>query len=436
MVPVRFIEDALKNLEDFHNIEDADAKTLENFSGIPQLWRHVNYIGEQKADTEMVNSVIGNCEGQFAEIKTAFAVKFLQDISEEDKKRLEDLERKIIDLKNVVNNELRIIENITGNSDSLRAAKGELADQVEDIKRQAVRNAKEKIDNIIKNAPLEDSDVKQIQAEKRNANMDKLMESLGNQVTSINSDSSFRLVKLIQSEGTNFSKKVEEVLQNAQKNINKETERVKKSIGGDNVAANMIQAFTLPQFPISLKKLYSSFKMDSGGTLEELSSIAKNSNRIETETRTRREKRDADGFWEHVKFWNTYYKDVNYDVDVAKADAKIFKANIKGLLKDQIVEAIDNSHEEMKSDVKQKITDIYMDVQKQCKEIGKNYQNILERFEDDIHAAKDETSEHKKAIEHDIKILIEIENHMKPFFDLWNKIKPGDKKCLLPQNTD
>ena len=50
MIFSRFMEEALKNLEDFHNIEDADAKTVKNFSGIPQLLRYINHIGELKAD--------------------------------------------------------------------------------------------------------------------------------------------------------------------------------------------------------------------------------------------------------------------------------------------------------------------------------------------------------------------------------------------------
>ena len=41
----RFLQDALGNLEDFCNIEEPDAKTLENFSGIPQLLKYVKYVG-------------------------------------------------------------------------------------------------------------------------------------------------------------------------------------------------------------------------------------------------------------------------------------------------------------------------------------------------------------------------------------------------------
>ena len=427
-----FVKNIIGWLEDFHNIDEPDARTLENFSGIPQLWRHVKYIGEQKVDTEIVDSVIGKCERQFATIRNALLVTGLQNLSEEDKKRLEDLERKIIDLSNTVSNAMSDIENITGNSDSLRAAKGELADQVEDIKRQAVRNAKQRSIGIIKNATLTDSDVEEMQAGKRNANMDSLMESLGKLFKNTNTDSSERLVKLIQSEGRTFSRKVETAIQEAQQKIIDETERVKNSVGGDNVAANMIQAFTLPQFPVSLNKLSSSFKLDSSVTSAEISDIANRSKRIEKEDRDRKEtrRREAEGAWETFRSWfgKEYYEEVtvHYSVDVAKADAKTFKANIQHVFQDQIVEAVESAHEEMKSDVKQKITDIYKDVQNQCKEIGQNYQNIFGKFKDDIDAAKDETSAHKKAIEHDINVLVDIEKNITPFFETWKKILYGE----------
>ena len=340
------------------------------------------------------------------------------------------MERKIIDLSNTVSNAMSGIENITGNSDSLRLAKYDVAEEADSIKAQSVKDAKTRSKSIIQNATLTDSDVEQMQAGKRTANMARLMESLGNLIASINNTSAQKLVKLIQVEGNNFSRKVENAVQQAQQKIIDETERVKNSVGGDNVAANMIQAFTLPQFPVSLNKLSSSFKLDSSVTAEEISDIANNSTRIEQKIRSRTEtrKRGARGFWEHVKFWKDYYEDVtiHYSVDVAKADAKTFKANVQRLLQDQIVEAVENAHEEMKSDVKQKITDIYTDVQNQCKEIGQNYQNIFGKFKGDIDAAKDETSTHKKAIEHDIGVLVDIEKNITPFFELWKEILYGE----------
>ena len=45
--PIKFTQDALGNLEDFHDIEVPTEKELRTFSGIPQLIRYVNYLGER-----------------------------------------------------------------------------------------------------------------------------------------------------------------------------------------------------------------------------------------------------------------------------------------------------------------------------------------------------------------------------------------------------
>ncbi len=44
---IKFIFDAFGNLEDFHDIDNPTDKELRTFSGIPQLIRYVNYLGEQ-----------------------------------------------------------------------------------------------------------------------------------------------------------------------------------------------------------------------------------------------------------------------------------------------------------------------------------------------------------------------------------------------------
>ena len=194
----------------------------------------------------------------------------------------------------------------------------------------------------------------------------------------------------------------------------------------------MIREFNLPKFPISLNKLSSSFnKLNSTVTTSELSRIAKASTRIDQETRTRKEirERDSDGIWEGIRsfFGKKYYEkvDVNYTVDVIKADANSFKENVKRLLQDEIIAAIEDSHEEMKDDVINKFSSICADVQKQCGEIIADYKNIFDKLKEDIDSARDETSAHKKAIEHDIGVLVDIEKNITPFFDFWRDVLDG-----------
>ena len=54
LTPIKFIGDALGNLEDFHGIEKATEKELYALSGVPQLWSHTQYIGGSKTDVEIV----------------------------------------------------------------------------------------------------------------------------------------------------------------------------------------------------------------------------------------------------------------------------------------------------------------------------------------------------------------------------------------------
>ena len=144
MTQAKFIETAIGNLEDFHDIEDPDAKILENFSSIPQLWRHVKYIGEQKVDTEIVDSVIGKCETQFSKISNALLVTELQALTEEDKNRLEDLERKISELSKTVSRAMSNIEEISDSGNALKAAKYDVTEEADSIKRQAVKSVKDR----------------------------------------------------------------------------------------------------------------------------------------------------------------------------------------------------------------------------------------------------------------------------------------------------
>ena len=270
---------------------------------------------------------------------------------------------------------------------------------------------------------------------KTTSNVDNLINNLGDFVDGIIKHSSEKLVQLVQVEGNNFSRKVEDAVQKAQKTIIEETERVKESIDSDSVAGNMMHSFTLPEFPVSLNKLSSSFSMSAEVSTAELKNIAKNSTRIDQEERTRTEtkKRKARGFWEHVKFWKDYYEDVevNYTVDVVKADAKKFKENFQIHLQEVMRNAIEDSHEEMKDDVKNKITEIYIDIQQQCKEIGEDYEEIFNKFKEDIDAAIDETGAHKRAIEHDISVLVDIKNNILPFFELWDDILQRQKRKVI-----
>ena len=431
MTQLRFIEDSLKNLEDFHEIEDADAKILENMSGVPQLWRHVRYIGEQKVDTEIVDSVVSKCEMQFATIRNALLVTGLQELTEQDRLRLVDLEQKIVELSNVVGKAMADVSYLAGDDRELRIAKADVTEESDSIKKSALRSTRERCAAIIDGSTITEDDVSKVENGERTSNINDLLTKLDNLIVSTNKNSEEKLVQLIAVEGGNFSRKVETAVQGAQQKIVDATERVKASVESNTVAGDMMRAFTLPQFPVSLNKLSSSFTgLSSAVSSGDLSNIAGGSKRTDTEfyTVTERRKRGAKGFWEHVKFWKTYYEDVDVtrSREVVRADVKSFKTNVKRMLNERIASSIEDAHDDMKRDVQGKIESVYADVKAQCDEIGAGYRDIFDKFKADVDAAMDATGAHKRAIENDIRVLVEIEQYIQPFFALWQSILYGE----------
>ena len=83
MTSIDTIGGMINKLLRFHCIKGATEKELEAFSGIPQLRRYTKYIGDTKADMEIVNKVVGDCEGHFAIIKSALDVVVYQTLSDE-----------------------------------------------------------------------------------------------------------------------------------------------------------------------------------------------------------------------------------------------------------------------------------------------------------------------------------------------------------------
>ena len=430
MTPLRFVEDSVKNVEDFHDIYDADVNTIENFSGIPQLWHHVRYVGEQKVDTEIVDHVVSACEMEFAKIKNALLVTELQNLSEEDSVRLKDLQDKLAGLKNTVEDAMSAVisHRSQKDSDAFKAAKYDVDQLIKSEKKEADLDSIVHSKELIKRALLTDDDVESMQNGYTTDNVQELLSQIDEILLNENNEAECHFLKFIKMEGEVMSKRVEKTIADAQDKIIKKTEEIKESVESDSIAGNMMRDFAIPQFPVSLNKLSASAKGLNVDITAELSEIAEDSTRVDTETRTRTvtRERKSRGLWEGITsfFGKKYYEDVeeNYDVNVVRADAETFKRRIQGILEKYIKESLDNSYEIMGEEVKDKILNIYRELDEQCLEIQNNYKAIFETFEEDIGDALNKTSEHKKAIEHDIVVLEDVKQNIEPFFSLWNDI--------------
>ena len=215
-------------------------------------------------------------------------------------------------------------------------------------------------------------------------------------------------------------KRIENEIAPAQKKIVKKAEEVKESVRSNSVAGNIMKEFTMPEFPASLSKLSSSLNGFDVDIHDKLFEIAGDSKKYIKETRTR--ERESRGLWEGFCSWfgEKYYED--YEVTVVKADVEKFRAKLGDFLEDYINDNIKSAYENLEEETIDCIFEIYRDICRQCNEIQSSYKAILDTFAEDVNTALLETGEHKKAIEHDIKVLEDIKTNIVPFFDLWNQI--------------
>ena len=189
-----------------------------------------------------------------------------------------------------------------------------------------------------------------------------------------------------------------------------------------------------------------------------LSDAAKNAGRIEVETKTRteyrdktimekrteRRKREARGIWENIRgfFGKDYYEyvdvsvpknirepyEVTYTVTHEIYDVEKFKAEIAREQQRRISRALDDAHDIMEKSINLEIENIFVDVKRQCTEIGDSFKQLYIDFAEDISLASDETNRHRAALERDISTFNAIKAKLQSFFDMWDEILHGDAK--------
>ena len=434
LTPLSFIGKSLANLEDFHGIENPTERELAAFSGVPQLWRYVQYIGEQKADMEIVNSVVGNCEAQFANIKNAWIVTDLLTLTEKDKEYLIELSERIEALTHSVDEAIKTIEPFTNKEEVYRTL-DETAIMTKSNKKKAQEETSiNRINKLLsESVTFTQDDIKQITQGNQPESIEKLDEIVMKWLLRLSKEAAEDLDKVKVVFGYSHSEKVQNAIQAAQTQIIEEVKKVKATVK-NSTAKSVLESFKFPEFPSSINTLMSG--MDSfSASIDEaaLSQTANDAKRIEYETRYRTETRERKpkGIWENICsiFGKKYKEEVttSYQVKVESFDVQSFKNSIAYQLKIRISDVIDSAFDIMEEAIKVEIKSIFENINSQCDSISNSYKELFKNFKNDIDMASDETSSHRKALEQDIKSLQDIEKQLQPFFNTWNNILHNDK---------
>lgn len=453
LTPIKFISDALGNLEYFHGIENATEKELYALSGVPQLWSYTQYIGGSKADVEIVDSVVGKFDTAFDEVKNSLIVADLLQLTDADKKYLIELGELIAGLRVEVDKAIDAVRPLMGEGKIYRAMES-VSENVRANRRQAQSDAVTRSKHILNESGLTSNDVELMARGRQSDKILGLNRKIVHMVFAINKHSADVLNDTKDKLCTTYILDVEKAIQTAQETITQETDKVRATVT-NATAKSIMESFKTPTFPPAIDRLMAEFeRIDAGVDNELLNGAAKGSHRVEYEQKTRTEyqtvqvqrkgtrKREARGVWENIRgfFGKDYYEDytyfdtekmpyeVSYVVSHDVYDVEAFKREIARELQSRISSAVENAHDKIDSAVKDEIKKIFSNVQAQCDQIGDSYKRLYSDFERDIKMATDSTDKHRRALERDIETFNAIKAKLQKFVGMWNEILHGDAK--------
>lgn len=429
-----FIRTSLQNMEDIDNYEEPSGADLDILSGMPRLRSYCRYIGEQKADTEIVDAVVSRSDRKMVAIENSFIITNLTNLREQDLEEIKKLRGLMTDFSTKVTAILTDLDSVVA-ANGMKAMLYETQRRGNDLEEQSYKDAEARIKGILSALSLSKDDIKELREGNELDKFIVLGKNIDEAIDGVNKATEDFLKQDIRQVGTNFSKKIEDKLQKAQKAIEAEAKQVDSQLNKDSdVGAMFHNQFRLPTFPASLKKPESSQSFVTGSlNTTRMKSMARASTttREEAYNVTVQVERKSRSIWESVRsfFGKRYYEDkteTRYRT-VTEYNTSQFKDDLKDMILTDVNKAIHAANREMRKDQESKTEEMFRDLTGQCQQFKKEYKDIFDNFIQTLDMAMQDTTAHSVALEKDIKILSELKNSMQGLFTVWNHILKGEK---------
>lgn len=402
---INFIDGAINNLRRFHGIKGATEKEIEAFSGVPQLRRYTKYIGDTKADMEIVNKVVGDCEGHFAIIKSALDVVVYQTLSDEAKKYLETVVPKIDEVNNMAGNMRGRLDELL-NLEALRKAKLDAQRRSDAIKEQSIKQLDGNVDAIVRRAEITEKDVREF------------IDNPGNNSEFVNgifwaTTTAFKNV--IGELASNIEYTAKDIVSyrrdKIQSGLRIVTQEIIDKVKTINVTLKKsgVPTITLPSFPVSVSINVSVEKLNPALIdFEKIFNFAASS--IKEVERT--------GFFGWIA-----------DIFTTKTvvDIDEFKRNIVAEIKRLGHAELERECNKLSTELKQQVEEAFNRFDEDCTATRKIYKTIFENTHRNIVEVRDETGKKKAELDRNIAALKEISAHFQPYFRIWSDIRVEDE---------
>ena len=407
---IKFIRHTIEDLYDFHDILNATEREIEAFSGMPQLLRYTQYIGQSKADMEIVNRVIGNCEGQFTIVKSALSVTEYEELSDEAKGYLEAVLPKVNEMNKLAGGIKDKIENVIGGMETIISAQDEAKRQAESIENQSKYQFRDEVDLAMKNWHVTENNIETLRRDSGNERNKTFMNSFLNSVDNVFQNTAKEARQsvelLVETMSMYYSNEIKKELQKLSLEIASKVNEINATLH----KAGMPE-IVLPNFPVNVQIKPPNVKFNpeavlGSGTLKKAAE-----NAVMRFNRT--------GFLKKFKQWLLGPKE--------KISVDHFKKNVAEQLKNIGNEQIVNVFANLNNQINNEINKNFMLFYEDCQETQEIYQTIFKNTFRNILEVLIQTGADIEEIRRNIAMLKEIDNQLQFFFGIWRNIRMEDE---------
>lgn len=410
-----FLQNMFGNLEDFHAIENPIEDDLRRFSGIPQLLDHCRYIGEQKADLEIVDFCVRKIDESMALINNILKLTGLRATLENDDIRIKELAAIIERMQTTVAAILKNVEKVVDEDQRYRAI-GELDCKSKSTKKEASKSLVDSLNTFSTDDHLVLEDMKSLTGTSRHLtnNLKRWQDDIVKFQKESLKESYKKIRALAKDSYDKRIKEIQRVMDDSQKSIIEAVNDIKKSVQDDKLSP-VINEFSIPEFDPVLSSSHEMFDDIKSLSISEMQVLVRNY------IGQKRVERDPDGFWESIQsfFGGKFYKNVP-DYKFTEWRKAIYDKSKKDG-EEVLNKFLDDEIERLKTDMEKE----FDKVEGQCKTYQKVFEENFNMSEKAVKGPLTETKDHKKTIEDDTRKLGELCKSTEPLYTCWQDIIRG-----------
>lgn len=411
MTQLDFLETSLRQLKRFHGYKKPTDSDLELMSGVPQLLRYVRYIGEKKADLEIVDHVVGVCEMKAKTVKNALEVTKFQDLIENDRDKIEELERVILELERKIKEILESGLEYVLEQMAEGAAKQWLIENRKENEEKAGKLIADGIEARVERMKFSKAALDAIYGGSGLSGIESLQKETQESIQAINQEMGRTFQNGMEVYCGRLAEYFHREIEKKQAEIQAEKEKIDQELGEEGIVREMFRSFELPQFPIGIE-----FPTVNLGGIDGVFAPNQLHDHVAAVRKERKVKRSS---WAIVNWFRDLWDGPIYEHEYNE-DA--FKKRLKESAIQKAREAMTEVFDKAMPKQEATMLDYIGELRKQCMAYRENYDENFKRYLNMVRLLLDDKESHKEAVQQDIATFTEMNRVTQPFFTLFGDI--------------